>query len=155
MELLRFWLLCCCCCCCGADATRIPPRGRHPPAAFRVPRAFLLGSLPAPGGAKGPQVTPPGSLASSYLGLQGLPERHLRGSPAPSCPGAERPGLWGYQSSTLGFTCLFPLGAKGPTRAPIPGVSPRPVLLDGQRGHTRATPGVACPFRSRGVEARA
>ncbi|XP_047655286.1 cathepsin O isoform X2 [Phacochoerus africanus] len=38
MELRRFWLLCCCCCCCcccGADATRIPPRGRHPPAAFR------------------------------------------------------------------------------------------------------------------------
>ncbi|XP_072830841.1 cathepsin O isoform X1 [Vicugna pacos] len=40
MELRHLWLLCCCCCCCccgpGAPtATPTPPRGRHPPAAFR------------------------------------------------------------------------------------------------------------------------
>lgn len=40
MELRRLWLLCCCCCfyCWGSCAALTPPFGRHPAAAFRVPR---------------------------------------------------------------------------------------------------------------------
>lgn len=36
MELWRLWLLCCCCW--GSCAALTPPLGRHPAAAFRVPR---------------------------------------------------------------------------------------------------------------------